>query len=173
MKLFLQSPAASASCIRQALFATLNELGVHQVDLLLLLDLSGMADFRQYWEEAEQMVDLGYVRSIGVMDFDPLQLTTLLSYARIKPFANQIAIDTLTRGSPSMELLDLCSKNGIKLLAGSSDELAGVREAVHSSFGGHCKWLINYVSQLKCRGVLINRGYLVECSHAGDIVSAS
>lgn len=173
VKLFLQSPAASAACIKQALFATLNELGVHQVDMLLLLDLGGAADFSQYWEEAEQLVDLGYVRSIGVMDFDPAQLSTLLSHARIKPFANQIAIDTLTRGPPSMELLDLCSKNGIKLLAGSSDELAGVREAVQSSLNGHCKWLVNYVSQLKCRGVLTNRGYLIECSHTGDLVSSS
>lgn len=63
--------------------ATLKRLGTDYIDLLLLHQPYG--DVKNAWQVLERAFKDGKVRSIGVSNFEPKDLTKLLSYATVKP----------------------------------------------------------------------------------------
>ncbi|KYQ92414.1 aldehyde reductase [Tieghemostelium lacteum] len=69
---------------------------------------------RETWEEMEKLVGLGLVKSIGVSNFNVQALQDLLSYAKIKPVANQVELHPYL---PQANLKSYCDKKGIHLTA--------------------------------------------------------
>jgi len=48
--------------------------------------------FNETWAAMESLVDRGLVRSIGVSNFSPEKIQTLLKTARIRPAVNQVRL---------------------------------------------------------------------------------
>lgn len=47
-------------------------------------------DYVDTWKAMEKLVEKGLVRSIGVSNFNSVQLTRILNVATIKPVTNQV-----------------------------------------------------------------------------------
>jgi len=48
--------------------------------------------FNETWAAMESLVDRGLVRSIGLSNFSPEKIQTLLKTARIRPAVNQVRL---------------------------------------------------------------------------------
>ena len=64
---------------------------------------------QQTWAEMEKLVDEGLVAAIGISNFSVKKTKELLSYARIKPAANQVELHPYFRNSAISEY---CKKPG-------------------------------------------------------------
>ena len=58
---------------------------------------------QQTWAEMEKLVDEGLVAAIGISNFSVKKTKELLSYARIKPAANQVELHPYFRNSAISE----------------------------------------------------------------------
>ncbi|KRX05348.1 NADP-dependent oxidoreductase domain [Pseudocohnilembus persalinus] len=102
---------------------SLKDLQVDYVDLFLLhwpacspsenLEIQHRP-VHQVWVELEECVRKGYVKSIGVSNFNVQMLFDLLSYAQIKPSMNQIELHLYLQ---QPKLLKFCEKFNIKITA--------------------------------------------------------
>lgn len=71
-------------------------------------------DFLDIWREMEKLVQLGLVRSIGISNFNSVQIDRLLSIAKIRPVTNQVEV------SPRLnqrQLIKFCVDRGIVVTA--------------------------------------------------------
>ena len=64
------------------------------------------------WKEMEQCVDLGLAKSIGVSNFNSIQLQSILDSCVIKPVTNQIECHPFL---PQKKMREFCKKNNIVL----------------------------------------------------------
>lgn len=77
--------------VRQSIDNSLNELGLDYIDLVLIhWPVAGHIE--ETWKILEEYVDKGKIRSIGLSNFNPHHIDSLLLYARIRPVINQIEI---------------------------------------------------------------------------------
>lgn len=66
------------------------------------------------WQAMEDLVDAGLVRSIGVSNFNSMQIERLITFARIKPVVNQIeCCPTLNQ----RKLIEFCYTRDIAVIA--------------------------------------------------------
>lgn len=70
----------------------------------------GAFPLQDTWRAMEQLVDKGLVRSIGVSNFSAVQLTDLLSYARIQPAMNQVELHPY---NTQEQLVPYCHAKGV------------------------------------------------------------
>ncbi|KAJ7914309.1 Aldo/keto reductase [Mycena leptocephala] len=98
-----------------ALKKDLKDLGLDYVDLYLLNDPSiSKQKIPNAWAKMERLKDAGLAKSIGVVDFDELQLIELIIAARIRPAVNKIVYHPdNAAGAPT----GLCDSLGITVLA--------------------------------------------------------
>lgn len=98
-----------------ALIDSLNKFGLEYFDLYLLHSPSDCEEKRiASWRALETAQRLGKVRSIGVSNFGASHLESLLKVANVVPAVNQIEIHPFCQ---RQDLVDLCTKNGIKIEA--------------------------------------------------------
>lgn len=77
--------------VRQSIDNSLNDLGLDYIDLVLIhWPVAGHIE--ETWKILEEYVDKGKIRSIGLSNFNPHHIDSLLLYARIRPVINQIEI---------------------------------------------------------------------------------
>lgn len=77
--------------VRQSIDNSLNGLGLDYIDLVLIhWPVAGHIE--ETWKILEEYVDKGKIRSIGLSNFNPHHIDSLLLYARIRPVINQIEI---------------------------------------------------------------------------------
>ncbi len=67
---------------------SLRLLGTDYLDLVLLH--WPFADYYTAWRELEKLHNRGYIRAVGVSNFEPDRLIDLIAYNNIKPAVNQI-----------------------------------------------------------------------------------
>lgn len=67
---------------------SLRLLGTDYLDLVLLH--WPFADYYTAWWELEKLHNRGYIRAVGVSNFEPDRLIDLIAYNNIKPAVNQI-----------------------------------------------------------------------------------
>lgn len=83
------------------------------------------------WRAMEDLYHSGKARAIGVSNFTIPRLQQLLSFANVKPHANQVEIHPFL---PNEELLEFCKKNNILLIAysplGSQNQVPTTGERV-------------------------------------------
>lgn len=77
--------------VRQSLDESLSKLGTDYIDLVLI-HWPVKDHVEETWKILEEYVDKGKIRSIGLSNFNPHHIDSLLGYARIKPVINQIEI---------------------------------------------------------------------------------
>ncbi|KAM9979168.1 hypothetical protein ACTFIZ_000495 [Dictyostelium cf. discoideum] len=149
--------------VRPALERTLSDLGLEYLDLYLIhwpvafeytsddIKTSGstqeFVSIRETWEEMEKLVDAGLVKSIGLSNFNVQGLMEVLSYARIKPAANQVELHPFLS---QPELKKFCDKNNIHLTAYSplgngafvdNEEVAAIAKKYNKTIPNVlCKW---------------------------------
>ncbi len=78
------------------------------------LELDFGAPTHMTWKAMEELVDQGLSRFIGVCNFNVQHVMDLLSYARIKPYANQVELHPYLSQLP---LVDFCQRQEIKVTA--------------------------------------------------------
>lgn len=71
-------------------------------------------DYLQTWTEMEKAVEHGFVKSIGVSNFNKRQLERLLNHCRIKPVTNQVECHPYLT---NIALSDFCYANDILITA--------------------------------------------------------
>lgn len=105
--------------VQQAVYRTLADLSISYIDQVLLRVVPGHQDFKSLWKALEHVKESGLVKEIGVCNLNVQELKDLLSYAKIRPVANQIRV----LGKLDTNLVELCEKEGIKLVAGAPTEV--------------------------------------------------
>jgi len=78
----------SYSRTRETVENSLRLLGTDYLDLVLLH--WPFADYYTAWRELEKLHKEGYIRAIGVSNFEPDRLIDLIAYNEVKPAVNQI-----------------------------------------------------------------------------------
>ena len=73
---------------KKAYQTSLEKLGLEYLDLYLIHRPRG--DVKGSWKAMEELYEAGKIKAIGISNFEPEQLTELLTYAKIKPVINQI-----------------------------------------------------------------------------------
>ena len=77
--------------VRQSLDKSLSDLGLKYLDVVLIhWPVEG--HIKETWQILEEYVDNGKIRSIGLSNFNPHHIDSLLVYARVRPVINQIEI---------------------------------------------------------------------------------
>lgn len=92
---------------------SLKKLQTDYVDLLLL-HFPVPVLRKAAWQALEKIYEAGGARSIGVSNYTINHLTSMDSYAKIKPTVNQIELHIFLQQA---ELLDYCAAQGIKVEA--------------------------------------------------------
>ena len=77
--------------VRESLDKSLADLGGEYIDLVLI-HWPVKEHIKETWQIMEEYVDKGVVKAIGLSNFNPHHIDSLLIYARIKPVLNQIEI---------------------------------------------------------------------------------
>ena len=109
---------------------TMEKLGLEYLDLYLI-HWPNPVQFRTHWEAAtagtwaafEELYKKGKIKAIGVSNFMPHHIDTLMKTAKIKPMVNQIKL------CPSVtqpEAVEYCRKNGIVVEAYSPFGTGGI-----------------------------------------------
>lgn len=96
---------------------TMEKLGLEYLDLYLI-HWPNPVQFRTHWKEStaqtwrafEKLYKEGRIKAIGVSNFMPHHIETLLKTAEIKPMVNQLK---LCPGITQPEIVDYCKKNDI------------------------------------------------------------
>ncbi|XP_075973568.1 aldo-keto reductase 1B-like [Anticarsia gemmatalis] len=119
--------------VEKAVKISLSDLGLDYLDLYLIhwpmaykegdnpfpLDDKGLAipsdaDYVDTWKAMEKLVQKGLVKSIGVSNFNSVQLTRILNVATIKPVTNQVECHPYLNQE---KLFQFCKERDITLTA--------------------------------------------------------
>ena len=103
-----------------ALDASLKRLGVKTIDLYYIHSPPKAQSIEELAGYMAEVLDLGKIRSIGVSNFDVLQMTTVsdsLNEYGIKLAANQVEYSLLHRDPEKNGVLDACKKMNVSLVA--------------------------------------------------------
>jgi len=71
-------------------------------------------DYVDVWKKMEECVQLGYVRSIGLSNFNSVQIKRVLDVAKIKPVMNQVECSLQINQKP---LIQFCKQHNIVVSA--------------------------------------------------------
>ncbi|MGO4544052.1 aldo/keto reductase [Paenibacillus sp. 2TAB23] len=94
---------------------SLSKLGLEYLDLYLIhWPVEGK--FVEAWRALEHLYELGRVKAIGVSNFQPHHIDTLMMDAKIKPMVNQVEYHPRLA---QLELRNYCKQQGIQLEAWS------------------------------------------------------
>ena len=104
--------------------AYIDELKIGYIDSLVIhwpvkADDEGYPEefiIEEIWPRLELLVASGLVKSIGVSNFNIIELQRLLHIAKIKPVCNQVEYNPFAF---NLELKDFCAKNDIQIVAHS------------------------------------------------------
>ena len=101
----------------EAFDLTMEKLDLEYLDLYLI-HWPNPIQYRTHWEEAtagtwkafEELYEKGKIKAIGISNFLPHHIETLMKTAKIKPMVNQLK---LCPGVAQDETVDYCKKQGI------------------------------------------------------------
>jgi aldehyde reductase len=89
--------------VESACRQTIADLGVEYLDLYLIHWPMSDVDHKVCYAAMEQLVDLGLVRSLGICNYNHVQLGPILAAARIKPVMLQIECNPRITQKPLIE----------------------------------------------------------------------
>ncbi|WP_310551709.1 aldo/keto reductase [Paenibacillus glufosinatiresistens] len=130
-ELFITTKVAAelkdADAAAQSIEASLSQLGLEDLDLLIIHSPQPWNQFREanryfdenkrVWRALETAYKAGKVKAIGLSNFLQDDVENILSSCEIKPMVNQILAHV---GNTPLELIEFCQKNDIAVEAYSS-----------------------------------------------------
>ena len=113
----LRNAAHGYKATLEAFEGSMERLGLEYLDLYLI-HWPNPVQFRTHWEEStagtwaafEELYKAGKIKAIGVSNFMPHHIETLMKTAKIKPMVNQLK---LCPGITQPEVVSYCKANGI------------------------------------------------------------
>lgn len=113
----LRNAAHGYKATLEAFEGTMERLGLEYLDLYLI-HWPNPVQFRTHWEEStagtwaafEELYQAGKIRAIGVSNFMPHHMETLMKTATVKPMVNQLK---LCPGITQPEIVKYCNEHGI------------------------------------------------------------
>ena len=150
----LRNAAHGYKATLEAFEGTMERLGLEYLDLYLI-HWPNPVQFRTHWEEStagtwaafEELYKAGRIKAIGVSNFMPHHIDTLMKTATVKPMVNQLK---LCPGITQPEIVKYCNENGIVVEAYSpfgtgtvfeNDEMKRISQKYGKSIGQIClKW---------------------------------
>ena len=113
----LRNAAHGYKATLEAFEGTMERLGLEYLDLYLI-HWPNPVQFRTHWEEStagtwaafEELYQAGKIRAIGVSNFMPHHMETLMKTATVKPMVNQLK---LCPGITQPEIVTYCNEHGI------------------------------------------------------------
>jgi len=116
-EIFVTTKWSGLAPIVQSAKESLDRLGLEYVDLYLIHGMElcgGPRGIIECWRQMEEVVKLGYAKSIGVSNCYYDDLNLILYIAKIKPVVNQILFHPITYNSV-VPLLEMMQENGVAL----------------------------------------------------------
>lgn len=113
----LRNAAHGYKATLEAFEGTMERLGLEYLDLYLI-HWPNPVQFRTHWEEStagtwaafEELYKAGRIRAIGISNFMPHHIETLMKTATVKPMVNQLK---LCPGITQPEIVTYCKEHGI------------------------------------------------------------
>lgn len=113
----LRNAAHGYKATLEAFEGTMERLGLEYLDLYLI-HWPNPVQFRTHWEEStagtwaafEKLYQAGKIRAIGVSNFMPHHIETLMKTATVKPMVNQLK---LCPGITQPQIVKYCKEHGI------------------------------------------------------------
>lgn len=113
----LRNAAHGYKATLEAFEGTMERLGLEYLDLYLI-HWPNPVQFRTHWEEStagtwaafEKLYQAGKIRAIGVSNFMPHHIETLMKTATVKPMVNQLK---LCPGITQPQIVKYCNEHGI------------------------------------------------------------
>lgn len=113
----LRNAAHGYKATMEAFEGTMERLGLEYLDLYLI-HWPNPVQFRTHWEEStagtwtafEELYKAGRIRAIGISNFMPHHIETLMKTATVKPMVNQLK---LCPGITQPEIVTYCKEHGI------------------------------------------------------------
>jgi diketogulonate reductase-like aldo/keto reductase len=97
--------------VEASVVSSLKALDTDYIDLYLIhRPWEDLQDNVRVWKVLEKQVDLGRIKTLGVSNFNNIQLDYLLKHSRIRPAVNQIESHP---GFWEDDLIEFCQKNGV------------------------------------------------------------
>ncbi|KZS91470.1 Aldo/keto reductase [Sistotremastrum niveocremeum HHB9708] len=116
-KVYITTKYSGRGTISDSIRQSLIKLRVDYVDLYLLhAPEVSKPDIQTAWAEMEKLQAQGLAKSIGVSNYEPSDLDTLLKTAKIVPAVNQILFHPYVYAE-TLPLLDYCAKKNIVIEA--------------------------------------------------------
>lgn len=141
----------------------LKEVGATSADLVLISWPSGISleDGMAVWKAMECMVDQDQAYSLGVSDIETQAFVELHNFARIKPEAIQINLESCCVVPP--ELVTYTRENNIQLLTHNDPQNILPTDALKTILSSLTEvlWTVRYQTLLRCRGIIQNKGYVI------------
>jgi glutamate--cysteine ligase regulatory subunit len=141
-----------------------------QIDLFIISWPVGLdvAKAKELWNVMETLVDQDRAYSLGVSDIETQAFIELHSFARVKPEAIQINLESCCVVPP--ELVTFTRENNIQLLTHNDPQnmFMGPSETLKNimSFLIKVHWTVRYQTLLRCRGIIQNKGYVINAEMA-------
>jgi 2,5-diketo-D-gluconate reductase A len=88
---------------KAAFEVSIKKLGTEYLDLYLIHRPRG--DVKGSWQAMEDLYKEGKIKAIGISNFEPNQLTELMTYAKVKPAVNQIETHAFFQQNASYDVL--------------------------------------------------------------------
>jgi len=188
LKVFLRD--FNAESLNAAVTSALHQIGVDRIDSLFLAvpteaapvigigsgstgtdHTEAQASLLEVWREVERMIEAGKISGAGLCDLRPSVFIALYEEATIKPSSIQINLKSCC--VVPEELSEFSKANKVTLLTHSDPEELLTEESLRKLLYPHLRreaghfspnWISRYLMQLKDRGVLIEKRYLVHLS---------
>lgn len=149
-------------------------LGTDVIDSLVLAcpcpevtekSLPGLQDL---WRVLEDFVEAKKIISVGLSNIDTQVFISLYNWAKVKPSIVQVNLATCCVVPPALQ--EFSKQNDIQLNTTSdpADILPKdmLKQVLEPSLPFSLVWVFRYQVQVKCRGVLASKGYVVCCDQS-------
>lgn len=176
LKVFLNQ--WSPELLRDAVHTTLSELGLSQVNSIILAFPSSptseltLDHMTPIWKEAEMFLQKGVAREVGVADLDKDRLEELYNWATVKPKVNQVNVAQCC--TIPEDLVEFSKQHDIKLTTHNDDRDILPQESLGPTLSSVLEgcdidhslwtpsWVARYSSVIKLRGIIAHKGYLLK-----------
>lgn len=124
-----------------------------------------LPSLQELWRVLEDFVERKKILSVGLSNIDPQLFISLYNWAKIKPSIVQVNLATCCVVPPALQ--EFSKQNDIQLNTTSdpADILPkdSLQQILDKSLPFSLNWVLRFQVQVKCRGVLARKGYIVDC----------